>query len=195
MKSGYSIDLFLLKKFQSISDWIQDYFGYDNFVIARFLRTIMITAFIFREVIACIQGIDVKEVAIMACSITIIVKIEYMLHSARESLKNKHELMNSAVVEYATTRIIMLLIATTSFGFFLSHLYSISTSVQSITRQYNDWKELCWDTFGMLLFLVAYFNSCTPKPYKPGKLKKFAQNTVERMRLGITPPAPKTALL
>jgi hypothetical protein len=194
MKSGHTIDLFLLKKFQSVSDWVHEYFGYDNFVIARFLRIIMVIAFIFREVIACIQGIDVKEVAIMVCSVTIIIKIEYMLHSARESLKNKYELMNSAVIEYATTRIIMILIAMTSFGFFLSHLYSISISVQNITQQYNDWKELCWDTFGMLLFLVAYFNSCTPKPYKPGKLKKFVQNTIDRIRLGITPPAPKTVL-
>src|SRR5215831_16375794 len=139
MKSGHSIDLFLLKKFQLISDWVQDYFGYDNFVVARFLRTIMVIAFIFREVIACIQGIDVKAILIMACSVTIIMKIEYMMHAARESVKNKHDFMNPVVVQYATTRIIMLLIAITSFGYFLSHLYTISASTQNVTQLYNDW--------------------------------------------------------
>ncbi len=194
MKSGYSIDLLLLKRFQSASDWTQDHFGYDNFSIAKFLRTMMIIAFIFREVIACIQGIDIKEIVVMACSVTIIVKMEYMLHSARESLKNKSEFMNSAVIEYAVTRIIVLLIAITAFCFFLSHLYTISISTQSVTQLYGDWKELCWDIFGILLFFVAYFNSCTPKPYKPGKLRRFIQNTTERMRLSTTPPTPKAAL-
>lgn len=194
MKPGYSIDLFLLKKFQGVSDWVQDHFGYDNFTIARFLRTIMVIAFIFREVIACIQGIDFKEIVIMACSVTIIVKIEYMLHAARESLKNKYELMNSAVIEYATTRVVMLLIAIVAFCFFLSHLYIISVSQQNVTQLYNDWKELCWDAFGMLLFFVAYFNSCTPKPYKPGKLKRFITNIMDGTRLSSNTATPKPVL-
>ena len=196
MKKGYSIDSLLLEKFQKASDWAQDYFGYNNFAIAKFLRIVMVIAFMLREAISLFRGIDSSEITIIICSVMIIVKMESISRKAEQDLKNKSGLMNNAVSEYAVTRIIMQLVAIAAFGFFIKHLYYIlNPSVIGIQKQYGEWKELFWDTFGMLMFFVAYFSSCTPKPYKPSKARKLIEDANNRvMQSMATSPSPKTAL-
>jgi hypothetical protein len=188
MKAGNSIDLILLGKFQKASDWMQDNFGYTNFDIARFLRIAMIISFIIREVLSFLKGIDVSEVIVMVCSLMVIVKTELILSRAQQSVQKNPAFINPVVSEYAITRLIMQLVGMAAFGLLLKHLYYILNPSVIVTEQYYQWKEFFWDIFGMLMFFVSYFSSCTPKPYKPSKAKKLIEQTVDRLRQSVASP-------
>jgi len=184
MNKGYLIDLAFLNKFQKLSDWIQGYLGWNNFAVAKFLRILMWISLLMREFVSFRDGIDSMEVVIIICSITVIMKMEFMAHKAERSLKNKNGLMNPAVNQYANARIIMQFVALAAFGFLIIHLYYIfSPSLTAVEKPYHDWKELLWDIFGVLIFPVSYFSSCTPKPYNPRKERKLVPLTLKKASL------------
>lgn len=178
MKTGTSVDLILLNKFQKASDWMQDNFGYDNFTIARFLRIAMIISFVIREVLSFVKGIDSSEIIVMACSVMIIIKIELILKRAQNTSQNNPTFKNPIVNEYVFARILIQFVGIAAFGFLIKHLYYIITPSVNYTEQYYQCKEFFWDLFGILMFFVAYFSSCTPKPYKTSKVKKLLGQTL-----------------
>lgn len=189
MKKGYSLDLILLGKFQRISDWVQEYFGYNNFAIAKFLRIAMIISFIIREVLSFMKGMESSEIVVMACSVMIIIKMEFISRRAQQSLENNPAFKNPVVSEYAITRVLIQFVGVAAFGFLIKHLYYILNPSLNYTEQYIQCKEFFWDIFGMLMFFVAYFSSCTPKPYKPSKARKFIEKTSDRIQ-GIATHTP-----
>lgn len=136
----------------------------------------MIISFVLREVISFLNGLDSMEIVIIACSATVIVKMEFLSHKAEQGLKNRYGLINPAVSEYAITRIMMQFVSVAAFGFLMKHLYYVLTPSVVIDKQFDEWKELFWDVFGILIFFVAYFSSCTPKPYKPNKARKLIES-------------------
>ena len=172
MQSAYSIDLKLLNKFQKVTEWVQQFSGYDNFMAARVLRILMICCFLVREVIAFMQGMDIAELIIIACSITVISKMFFMQRTAEDALRNNNKLMNPTIVDFALTRIIIQFVAIGGFGFLVNHIYNIINFKIGIVVTANEVKDLCWDMFAILLFLVVYFNSCTPKPFDMIKKRK-----------------------
>jgi ABC-type multidrug transport system fused ATPase/permease subunit len=182
MKTGYSIDLILLGKFQKISNWAQEHFGYNNFVLARFLRIVMIIAFIIREALSFIKGIDSTEIVVMVCSVMIIVKMDLISRRAQQSLENNPTFKNPVVSEYAVSRVLIQFVGMAAFGFLIKHLYYIINPSVNYMDQYDQCKEFFWDFFGMLMFFVAYFSSCTPNPYKPSKARKFIEKTSDRIQ-------------
>lgn len=185
IKLTYFVDSYLLNKFQSISDWMQDTVGINNFTIAKLLRFIMVISFAFREVFAFIDGTNKTEFIVIASSVMIIVKMEILSRKAEQSIKNKHGLINPVVSEYATTRMLMQLVAFVAFGFFIKHLFYIVNPSVNIKELYNQWKELFWDVFGITILFVAYFSSCTPKPYKPSKSRKLIESINRRVEQSI----------
>ena len=189
----FSIDGYLLSKFQKMSDWMQDAIGINNFIIAKALRFILVIFFALREVFAFLNGTNNMEFVVIASSVMLIVKMELLSRKAEQSVKNKYGLINSAVSEYATTRMLMQLVALAAFGFLIKHLLFIVNSSVSITEQYNEWKELFWDAFGITLFFVAYFSSCTPKPYKPGKARKLLEALNSRVTNNVKTLSPETS--
>ena len=180
------MDLILLGKFQKISNWVQEHFGYNNFVIAKFLRIAMIISFIIRESLSFIKGIESTEIVIMACSVMIIIKIEFILRRAQQSSENNPAFKNPVVSEYAVTRVLIQFVGVAAFGFLIKHLYYILNPSLNYTEQYNQCKEFFWDLFGILMFFVAYFSSCTPNPYKPSKARKFIEKTSDRIQCKVT---------
>ena len=194
MKTGNSIDIILLRKFQKASDWMQDHLGYNNFDIARFLRIVMIISFIIREILSFSKGIDGSEIIVIICSLIIIIKTELILYRAQQSVKSNPAFVNPAASEYAVTRLMMQFVGAAAFGLLVKHLYYIINPPVNLTEQYYQWKEFFWDLFGTLMFFVAYFSSCTPKPYKPGKVKKFIEQTAGRIRQSVTAPVPKLSV-
>lgn len=180
MEKAYLIDLILLKKFQRISDWVQDHLGHNNFAIAKFLRAAMAVALLLREVISFRKGMDGTEIIIVACSAAIIIKMKFIAHNAEQVLKTKNELMNPVVNQYAVARIIIQFVALAAFGYLLVYLYYIvNQPFMIVDKWYDEWKELFWNFFGVLIFPVAYFSSCTPRPYKTSKNRKH----IERSKL------------
>jgi len=174
MKKGYLVDLLLLNKFQKIADLVQNHFGYNNFAIAKLLRMAMVLALALRVMISFLSGIDSGDIIIIASSVMVLIKMEAIANNAKKSLRNSEGLMNPVVGQYAGTRIIIQFVALAAFGFLVIHLYYIlNPSFTTFDKQLNDWKELCWDVFGILLFPVAYFSSCTPKPYDPSKARGY----------------------
>ncbi|MDE3185367.1 MAG: hypothetical protein KGM16_18285 [Bacteroidota bacterium] len=190
MKSGSSVDLILLNKFQKVSDWMQDNFGYNNFAIARFLRIAMIISFVIREVLSFLKGIDSSEIIVMACSIMVIIKMDFILRRAQQSLQNNPAFKNPIVSEYAVTRILIQFVGVAAFGFLIKHLYYIVNPSINYADQLDQCKDFFWDLFGTLMFLVAYFSSCTPKPYKTSKAKKLLEQTSERLAQSAVMPLP-----
>ena len=190
MKSGSSVDLILLNKFQKVSDWMQDNFGYNNFAIARFLRIAMIISFVIREVLSFLKGIDSSEIIVMACSIMVIIKMDFILRRAQHSLQNNPAFKNPIVSEYAVTRILIQFVGVAAFGFLIKHLYYIVNPSINYADQLDQCKDFFWDLFGTLMFLVAYFSSCTPKPYKTSKAKKLLEQTSERLAQSAVMPLP-----
>ena len=190
MKTGSSVDLIILNKFQKVSDWTQDNFGYNNFIIARFLRIAMIISFVIREVLSFLKGIDSSEIIVMACSIIVIIKMDFILRRAQHSLQNNPAFKNPVVSEYAVTRILIQFVGVAAFGFLIKHLYYIVNPSVNYTDQFDQCKDFFWDLFGTLLFFVAYFSSCTPKPYKTSKAKKLLEQTSERLRQSAVTPLP-----
>ncbi len=195
MKAGNSTDLILLGKFQKASDWMQDYFGYNNFNIARFLRIAMIISFLIREVLSFFNGIKTTEIIVIICSVIIIIKMEFILRRAQQSVKKNPSFINPVVSEYAVTRLIMQFIGMAAFGLLIKNLYYIINSPVSLAGQYDQWKEFFWDLFGTLMFFVAYFGSCTPKPYEPCKVKKFIEQITDGISQRVKVPLPKLARL
>jgi hypothetical protein len=196
MKGGNSTDLILLGKFQKASDWMQDYFGYNNFNIARFLRIVMIISFFIREVLSFLNGIKATEIIVITCSVMIVIKIELILNRAQQSVRKNPSFINPVVSEYAITRLIMQFIGMAAFGLLIKNLYYIINSPVSLAgQQYDLWKEFFWDLFGTLMFFVAYFGSCTPKPYKPGKVKKFIEQITDGISQRVAAPLPRLARL
>ncbi len=191
MKAGNSIDLIVLGKFQKASDWMQDYFGFNNFNVAKFLRIAMIISLIIREVLVFRNGIDASEIIVIACSASILIKIELILYRAQQSLKKNPSFMNPIVNDYSVTRVMMQFIGLVTFGLLVKHLYYIINPSVSLTEEYYQWREFFWDLFGLLMFFVAYFGSCTPKPYKPSKAKKLIEQITNGIRQRIAAPLPK----
>jgi lysylphosphatidylglycerol synthetase-like protein (DUF2156 family) len=193
MKSGYSIDLVLLGKFQKASDWMQDCLGYNNFVIAGFLRIAMIVSLAIREVLSFIKGIDASEIVVAACSVMVIIKMESILRRAQQRVKNNPAFKNPVVSEYAVTRVLMQFVGVVAFGFLLKHLYYIVNPSVNYAEQFDHCKEFFWNLFGVLMFFVAYFSSCTPKPYKTSKAKKLIEEANDRIRQSAATLSPKAA--
>ena len=193
MKSGYSIDLVLLCKFQKASDWMQDRLGYNNFAIAGFLRIAMIVSLAIREVLSFIEGIDASEIVVAACSVMVIIKMESILRRAQQGVKNNPAFKNPVVSEYAVTRVLMQFVGVVAFGFLLKHLYYIVNPSVNYAEQFDHCKEFFWNLFGVLMFFVAYFSSCTPKPYKTSKAKKLIEEASDRIRQSAATLSPKAA--
>ncbi len=194
MKAGNSIDIIVLGKFQKASDWMQDYFGFDNFNIAKFLRIAMIISFTIREVLSFRNGTDISEIIVIACSASVLIKMELILYQAQQSLKKNPSFMNPVVNDYSVTRVMMLFIGLIAFGLLIKHLYYIINPSISLTEQYYEWREFFWDLFGLLMFFVAYFGSCTPKPYKPSKAKNLIEQITNGIRQRVASPLPKMRL-
>jgi hypothetical protein len=178
MKTRSSVDLILLNKFQKASDWMQDNLGYNNFAIARCLRIAMIISFIIREILSILKGIDSSEIIVMACSIMVIIKMDFILRRAQHSLQNNPAFKNPVVSEYAVTRIMIQFVGIAAFGFLIKHLYYIVNPSVNYTEQ---------------LFFVAYFSSCTPKPYKTSKAKKLLEQASERLMQSAATPFREAA--
>jgi hypothetical protein len=194
VKKRNSIDLFLLGKFQKIADWFQDLVGINNFAIARFLHFTMIISFLVREALSIMQGIDGSEIAVIACSLMVLVKMELILNRGQQSVKKNPAFMNPVVSEYALTRLIMQMLGIASFGLLIKHGYYILNPSVNVAAQLYQWREFSWDLFGTLMFFVVYFSSCTPKPYKPSKTRKLAEAAADKMREAASAPLSKMRL-
>ncbi len=193
MKSGYSFDSILLGKFQKASDWVQDLLGYNNFAIAGFLRIAMIISLVIREVLSFIKGIDASEIVVAACSVMVIIKMESILRRAQQGVKNNPAFKNPVVSEYVVTRVLIQFVGIVAFGFLLKHLYYIVNPSVNYTDQFDHCKEFFWNLFGVLMFFVAYFSSCTPKPYKTSKVRKLMEQGNDRMSQSVATLTPKAA--
>lgn len=167
---------------------MQDHLGYNNFDIARFLRIAMIISFIIREILSFFKGIEGSEIIVITCSLIIIIKTEIILYRAQQSVKSNPGFINPATSEYGVTRLMIQFVGVAAFGLLINHLYYIINPSLNLTEQYHQWQEFFWDLFGMLMFFVVYFSSCTPKPYKPSKAKKLIEQATDRIRQSVATP-------
>jgi hypothetical protein len=196
----HSIDMFLLNKFQSVSDWFQEWFGVTNFTIARIC---FVVGIVFTLIIKWIFFVSSKDeggpfdVFLNIFSISTGVFFILIIWGTLEVIKNeerecleKPRYVNFLVVHYFWIRIfclgyLVIIFIPSSRGIELNDFFAVMAGI--FTR------------LEVLTFSVAfYFASCTPKPHKPNKAKKWLKSFVEFVQAtvaGVFSPAPELATI
>ena len=176
------IDMYLLSKFQRISDWSQDNFGLNNFAIARIFIVLMSLFYIF-DLYFCYyvhpNVIGWLNLGLFPVYITIINAV----FSATENISNQNSLFkNIQENSIQPTRIIMIIILLpmsiialriNSYELFFVNLDNALCLV--------NYREICSSICSILFVIYIYFGCCTPKPPKKSRLKKAIEKISEKL--------------
>jgi hypothetical protein len=180
-------DLFLLNKFQLMSDFFQDWFGLNNFDIAKYLRIVMIICFMVKISFLLLGVFSTLIPFEFLYSIVIILSTGKIIRETEQSVKNNPVFTNPAVIRYVTFRLLLGIITLLSLIFVISHFSGV-LNPGTKNQQYSNWGGLFSNLADIFSFMVVYFSSCTPKPYKPSRARKLMLKAIELIRsLGKTP--------
>ena len=106
METNFSIDSLLLNKFQRISDWVQEYFGYDNFDIARLCNVIMFILWIPRLIFNILSGLKGFDYFTLPMAIIFCYAIKILTNKVELEVRNNPIFTNYAVLRYSFLRTI-----------------------------------------------------------------------------------------
>lgn len=168
------IDFLILEKFQNISEFIQEWIGINNFTVAKkclhLYLLVRSLSYFFR--LKTDIGIFTSFI-IPIILIAMYLLFKSFLKKGKDSCSNKSNL-NILALDLSTIRQIFLALFVISLIFLPSSLNHIASEhSQDGTGIYLFYSTvmLSFGNFFEILFL--YFVSCTPKPKKPSRLKKF----------------------
>lgn len=175
-----SLDLFLLNKFQRASDWFQDWFGIDNFMIAKILKWVTLIFWLLKVIFSII--INNMGILSVYTSVTIpglIFVSAFIIHSGEVSCRSNPSFKNPAAETLSVMRSFWILI-------FIICCIMIPLNVTAWIEHTDIPKEtykaidgLCMELRDVFLGFFIYFGCCTPKPYKTSKIKKFTEKVSE----------------
>jgi len=176
------IDSFLLNKFQKFSDWSQDTFGVNNFMLAKVMVCISAPAIVGQIIyFALIQHSFFSAFFQTLTLVFLGLIFNNIVKGGEKRVDANPEFANSLVIR------LRLLILLYVFIFFLT-LSGLPDIVGYFISNYSDPVELYQyiylaidDIEDTAFLLLAYFMSCTPKPPKPSKLKKLLDKAKVRM--------------
>lgn len=172
MKQISPVDTFLLKKFQQISNWSQDWFGYDNFKLARFLRIIMLCFFVLRGLFIFLQDkMSGGGKAILCMFVLLMLGAEFMLQTTEKRVRSNPELPNQAAVIYQMPRFMLRFLALFALCNLYPHVLDLIHLSKIKEPLYHNYEMVCSSLADLFLISVFYLASCTPRPYKPGRIK------------------------
>lgn len=192
METKPSIDLFLINKFQKISDWSQDWFGIDCFDIAIFFRNAVIVAYAAKAFFTFMAGIGGLGIIYIVNELFITLYVSWMIHYAQNSVRNNPVFTNPVVMRFAFFRMLWQFITIMAIIMFFTNIVKVMQPSADNKEMYIKWKELVWNLADMFIFLILYFGACTPKPYKPSKVRKLiekAKESISRLRSPVLKPA------
>lgn len=192
METKPSIDLFLINKFQKISDWSQDWFGIDCFGIARFFRNAVIVAYAARTFFTFMVKTDGWAIIGIFNSLLITLYVSFMLRYAERSVRNNPVFSNPLVIRFALFRTLWQFITIMALMMFPVAIFGVTQPFQNNEDMYKKWTTFAISFSDILIFLTLHFGSCTPKPHKPSKVRKLiekAKESISRLRSPVLKPA------
>ncbi len=187
----HSIDIFLLNKFQAVTDWFQEWFGITNFKIARFflvsgICSLMVARIVLLSTIKEIYFVTVLGILFDLVWIIIVIDLIRQTKSAEEECLHNPQFTNYLAIQWFLYRVVFLLLLLLRFIPDFSEIYDVTVIVRSVLLKFES----------MFVVLGFYFASCTPKPYKTSKVKKWLKSFVESVQAtvaGVFSPAPELA--
>lgn len=190
----HSIDMILLNKFQDISDWFQEWFGITNFTIARVCLVLGMCSLGLARVISLSITKDVSFLIIIAIFFDLIwmIMVSNLIRNIKnieEECLNNPQFTNFLAIQWFLLRIVFLMLLLLRFT---PSMIEISHSEKSLMMV----RGFLLRSESILVVLGFYFASCTPKPYKPSKVKKWLKSFVESIQAtvaGVFSPAPELA--
>lgn len=190
---GNSIDVFLLNKFQRISDWSQDWFGINNFKIAKLFWAITMLLLILQTVVSFLQKIDLLHIIVMLIVGSYIIILGVIFNNAEEICKNNPVFQNPQAVRLSPIRLFWFFMSAMCCLMLPSYIYHFIYIASTNNEQYKSLEFLFINIKDIALLFLMYFGSCTPKPYKPSKVKKLvekAKEAIETVGEKISSPTP-----
>ncbi len=158
------IDSFLMKKFQSVSDWTQDLAGITNFFIVKYIiSSLLVANEVWYVTYKTLQGNSVfiyfGSIIVMYLTTklpSLVEKMENMV-SSNPTFKNPMEI---AMAEFRYSRVLPIFTFMTIFNttFWISFEFFLNNII-----------------FNVCLMSAIYFLCCTPKPPSKSKLKKLKE--------------------
>ncbi len=187
------IDVFLLDKFQRISDWLQDWFGFNNFAIAKKLNFLVVIFIGLRIFYKFLEG-KLWDLILLPFTVLFLIALTLIIAHAKRSCENNPTFKNPLALQFSFGRVIFAFIAVALALPLLGIHYNDLMHGNIRENKYHNIAELFWSGSDVLIFLWLYFGSCTPKPYKPSKIKKFLEKVVRFAKEAgskITSPIPR----
>lgn len=184
------LDTYLLDKFQKISNKIQDWVGLTNFRIAR---VCMILFFILRILHMVLDQSHKFNSFSLIFGVLIFVFLlfyyPYSLNKVENSSANKI-FKNELVLRWSFYRPIVAFLFIFGFTMSIPFLLHTHDPIAEKGPEYPKFIMIIGDIQQVFDVLFLYFASCTPKPKKPSKLKKF----IEKLKTSFS-PSPQGTLV
>jgi hypothetical protein len=181
METKPSIDLFLINKFQKISDWSQDWFGVDCFGIARLFRDLLILICITETILGIIAGVSAISLSFsLFFNFFFVFIVSSSIRYIEKHLRENPAFSNPVAIHLSFTRTIWGLITIMSLTMFCEDIFS------------RRWAHTIYHSNDIVILFILYFASCTPKPHKPSKARKLiekAKESISRLRSPVLKPA------
>ncbi|MCI5050727.1 MAG: hypothetical protein MRY57_00245 [Candidatus Pacebacteria bacterium] len=176
------IDSYVLNKFQKISDFVQDWFGVDNFKIAQIafhlyvITNLLNELFEFKELGSIFWlCIGIIFFFIFFIVYRFLLRITQSAYSSNPQFQNRLGTTGTIIGMFRCYFFVFLVLSLFFLFFHLGHEHVPKNAGDIVYPNY-----LRFISFLEQLFEVCfvYFISCTPKPKKPSKFKKF----IEKMK-------------
>ncbi len=176
------LDALLLSKFQSISDWMQDKIGVNNFIISKRvlelyiilgLATFLLEILLKKSFLVIL--LDIIGVFLISIAINELIKFSFKKCNASPNLQNP------IVLDYAPFRLFALLL----LSFALFDIWDCVTKIINpspiIRTQNENVLVFIMSVKNIFPFFAIYFCSCTPKPPSKSRIKKLQEKIAEKI--------------
>ncbi|MCF7831587.1 MAG: hypothetical protein K9M36_01715 [Candidatus Pacebacteria bacterium] len=187
--------MILLNKFQDVSDWFQEWFGINNFTIARICFVLSVCLLGWARIISLsmVKEIDffviIGTLFDLAWIAIVFSWMQIMKYIEEVCLDNPH-FGNFLAIKWSLFRIVFSM-------FFLWVVFApIGVETSHPEKSFMVIKAILLKLEHMFIVLGFYFASCTPKPHKTSKVKKWWKSFVESIDSaisGVFSPAPELA--
>lgn len=179
MNTILNIDALMLNKIQQICDWFQDWFGIDNFTIAKIVRIIVIIFFAILITCSFLRGVVLIDGLYFFTFSTMIFFFSMIFKEGEENCKNNPSFGNPLVIKLGVVRSILLLLSFVLVLFLPKNIYFLATYNIADKEFYSQLESFILGIRDILFSLYLYFGSCTPKPPKTSKVKKLLGKEME----------------
>ncbi len=176
----------MLDKFQRIADWFQDWFGFDNFYIAKCTKNLILFFLILKIISAALDGIGIIEIGGIIVSTLLFLWFNTYMQYGEYLTKSNTTFRNQLAFQLSIERTVFLTVTPILIGHFLFHLYLYKNPLlylAKLTSSENHHLYLMfWSPPEILMCAWIYFGSCTPKSCTTSKFKRLRDKIIKHRK-------------